>query len=48
MSFSCENLCRSCMEVTQSGSVLLFNKKKKRKTQICLNYEEICNLKVRN
>ncbi|XP_070503131.1 zinc finger protein 260-like [Chironomus tepperi] len=47
MSFSCENLCRSCMEVTQSGSVLLFNKKKKKKTQICLNYEEICNLKVK-
>ncbi|KAG5668162.1 hypothetical protein PVAND_016114 [Polypedilum vanderplanki] len=47
MSFSCENLCRSCMEVTQSGSVLLFNKKKKKKTQICHNFEELSSLKVK-
>lgn len=47
MAFSCELLCRACMEPYQGNSMPLLNKKKKKKTPICSNFEELTNLKVK-
>jgi hypothetical protein len=46
MSFSVDNLCRGCMEPYKNVPALLFNKKKKKKSQICANFESLSGLKV--
>jgi hypothetical protein len=46
MAFSVEVICRACMENFSGNSMALINKKKKRKTSICKNYEELTGSKV--
>lgn len=47
MVFSCENLCRACMEPFTGNSMPLMSKKKKKKAPICKNFEELTSLKVK-
>lgn len=46
MAFSCDLLCRACMEPFSGNSMPLMNKKKSRKTSIGVNFEELTMLKV--
>lgn len=46
MAFSVESICRACMENFSGNSMPLINKKKRRKTTICQNYEELTSLRV--
>lgn len=46
MSVERDRMCLICMDCNLSSTISLFNKKNRRKTETCLNYEKLTNLQV--